>query len=145
MGSGSVVIATAELVDLSREECLARLAAGSVGRVAFTQAAMPALEAIVYRPDAGDVIFGVVAGSRLDRATARVNVLGLEAEIDPLTRCGWSVQGIGESYEVTNPDRLARTRIDTDVVVPLVRTVAIPLRRLTGYRLGVTEEASATA
>lgn len=51
---------------------------------------------------------------------------------------GWSVLGIGEAYEVTDPTRLAD--LATRMPPPWVpnrddHTVAVPLQRLTGRQL----------
>jgi nitroimidazol reductase NimA-like FMN-containing flavoprotein (pyridoxamine 5'-phosphate oxidase superfamily) len=92
---------------LDRDECLRLLAKGVLGRVVSTDAAMPAAEPVRYLLDGENIIFCATAGSRL--ATATLNkVVGFQAEdIDPCTHTGWGVLGVGQAYEITDPDQLA--------------------------------------
>jgi hypothetical protein len=60
-------------------------------------------------------------------------------ELDVGARTGWSVLGVGEAYEVVEPDRLARLAGHLQrpwVPAPDPRTICIPLQRLTGRRMG---------
>ena len=129
---------TGELTELRREECLGLLARGVVGRVVFTEGALPAALPVAYLLDGGDVVFRTAGGGTLAVATLNRVVAFQADEIDPLRRTGWSVLAVGEAYEVTDPRRLA----DLDDRMPESwaanrdgRTVAIPLQRLTGRRL----------
>jgi hypothetical protein len=84
-------------------------------------------------------VFRTVNGGKLAAATLH-RVVAFEAdEIDLAARAGWSVLGVGEASEVTDPERLAdlATRMPPPWVPDrLDHTVAIPLERLTGRRLG---------
>jgi uncharacterized protein len=133
------VAGTGELTELGREECLRLLAGRLVGRVVFTEAALPAAHPVAYLLDGDEVLFRTANGGKLAAATLRHVVAFQVDEIDPVGRTGWSVLGIGQAYEVTDPGRLA----DLAARMPTpwasnhdAHTVAIPLQRLTGRVLG---------
>jgi hypothetical protein len=75
-------------------------------------------------------------------AATRHQIVGFQAdEIDPYTRTGWSVLGVGQAYEVLTPTRLAELAARQPAPWILDRTehtIAIPLQRLTGRRLHPT-------
>jgi len=126
----------AELVELERSECLSLLAQGEVGRVVFTEAAMPAAHPVNYLLDGEEILFRT--GARYCIA-ARLAVVGFQADdIDPRTRTGWSVLGVGHTYEVVDPERLA-TLADAlpEAWAPgrTAHVIAIALQHLTGRRL----------
>jgi len=134
--------AAAELVELDRGECLRLLGKSTVGRVVFTEGALPAAHPVTYLLDDEDllddeeVIFRTGAGSKL-AAAARHHIVGFQAdEIDSYTRIGWSVLGVGEAYEVVTPIRLAGLatrqpvpwipdRSEMKQVVPTVANVSV--------------------
>jgi nitroimidazol reductase NimA-like FMN-containing flavoprotein (pyridoxamine 5'-phosphate oxidase superfamily) len=123
------VVQSVEPADLTRDGCLRLLGAATVGRIVFTEAAMPAVEPVGYRLDGEEVVFHVAHGGTLAVATKNA-VVGFQVDsIDLETDTGWSVLGIGKAYEVVDPDRLARGRAGTRLVV------AVPMERLSGHRL----------
>jgi nitroimidazol reductase NimA-like FMN-containing flavoprotein (pyridoxamine 5'-phosphate oxidase superfamily) len=95
---------------LSRDECLALLASVPVGRIIYTQRALPAVELVNFALDQGDIVIRTDRGGKLAAAT-RGAVVAFEADqLDLDSRSGWSVTAIGQSSEVTDPDDLARLR-----------------------------------
>ena len=68
-----------ELVDVQREECLALLAEGVVGRMVYTEGAMPAAHPVTYCLDGDEVVFRTGDGSKL-AAAARHHVVGFEID-----------------------------------------------------------------
>ena len=95
---------------LSRDECLALLASVPVGRLIYTQRALPAVELVNFALDHGDIVIRTDGGGKLAAAT-RGAVVAFEADqLDLDTRSGWSVTAIGPSSEVTDPEELARLR-----------------------------------
>ena len=130
--------APGELHELDRTECFRLLARGVVGRVAFTDGALPAVQPVVYHLDDEEIIFRTRNGSKLAAAT-RNAVVGFEVDdFDLQTRTGWSVLGIGEAYEVVDPVRLAElsdTHTDPWVRGHDAHTIAIPLQLITGRHL----------
>jgi nitroimidazol reductase NimA-like FMN-containing flavoprotein (pyridoxamine 5'-phosphate oxidase superfamily) len=127
-----------ELFDLERSECLRLLAHSLVGRVVFTDAALPAAQPVVYRLDDEEIVFRTKNGSKL-AAAVRHAVVAFEVDhVDVEARSGWSVLGIGHAYEIVDPVRLAELAGDhTDVWVSGhdAHTIAIPLQIITGRRL----------
>ena len=133
---------TTELVEvdeLGRPECLRLLAGGVVGRVVFSDAAMPAARPVAYVIDGGEVVFRTADRSPFAVAT-RDTVVAFEAdEIDPVDLTGWTVLGIGTSYPVTEPDRLSRLAGPASSLQNGIRpvvVVAVRLELVTGHLLG---------
>jgi len=129
----------AELVELSRAECLRRLASQAVGRVVFTERALPAAHPVTYLLDGEEIVFRTAATAKLAAATLH-NIVAFEVdEIDVDARSGWSVLGIGMAYEITDADRLAGlvTRMPAPWAAVAVegRVIGIPLQSLTGREL----------
>jgi uncharacterized protein len=110
--------------ELDREQCLDLLAGGGFGRVVGTDSAMPAVYPISYVLDGQEVIFQTEAGSSL--AGTAGDVVAFQADqFDSVSGIGWTVLGIGKPYQLpANPATISAA------------TLAIPLRRLTGHRLG---------
>ena len=90
-----------ELIELDREECLALLAAGRVGR--FAVASMndaPLVVPVNYVMDGDAVVFRTAAGEKLAQLRRRASF-----EVDGLdqpTETGWSVLVRGFAYEATS-------------------------------------------
>jgi nitroimidazol reductase NimA-like FMN-containing flavoprotein (pyridoxamine 5'-phosphate oxidase superfamily) len=130
---------TAELTELRREECLRLLAGTVVGRIVFTEGALPAAHPVTYLLDGEEIVFCAANGGKLAAATLH-HVVAFEVdEIDVPARSGWSVLGVGQAYEVTDPVRLAALADHLPMSWTPNRgshTVAVPLQRLTGRRLG---------
>ncbi len=131
-------LAPSELHELKRTECLRLLAHGAVGRVAFTDGALPAVQPVAYHLDDEEIVFRTKNGSKLAAAT-RHAVVGFEVDdFDLEARTGWSVLGVGEAYEIVDPARLAAladTHTDPWVQGHDAHTIAIPLQLVTGRRL----------
>jgi para-nitrobenzyl esterase len=133
-----VVTKAGELRELHRADCLRLLVRGSIGRVVFTEGALPAAHPVTYLLDGEEIVFRTADGGKLAAATLRRVVAFQVDEIDVEATSGWSVLGVGEAYEVTDPRRLAD--LAERMPAPRVRNrdgriVAIPLQRLTGRRL----------
>ncbi|HSK57898.1 MAG TPA: pyridoxamine 5'-phosphate oxidase family protein [Actinomycetospora sp.] len=100
-------------MDLYREsealtvaECWRRLASVAVGRVVFTERALPAVHPVNFLVHGRAVIIRTGPGPTLD-AARRGDVLAFEADhIDPETRTGWSVLVVGHAAVVGDVDRL---------------------------------------
>ncbi|HEY4420309.1 MAG TPA: pyridoxamine 5'-phosphate oxidase family protein [Pseudonocardia sp.] len=131
------VAAVAELVELDRSECLRLLAQVDVGRIVFTEAAMPAALPVHYLLEGEEVLFRA-GGGRYFTATHPA-VVGFQVDnLDPATRSGWSVLGVGQAYEVLDSARLALITggvPESWAPGPAAHVVAVPLQHLTGRRL----------
>jgi nitroimidazol reductase NimA-like FMN-containing flavoprotein (pyridoxamine 5'-phosphate oxidase superfamily) len=127
-----------ELVELTRSECLRLLAGGVIGRVVFTDSALPTVQPVNYVLDDEEIIFRTANGSKLAAATRNAVVAFQLDHFDTTTRSGWSVLGVGEAYEVVDPARLAELEdLQPD---PWVRdrdahVLCIPPSILTGRRV----------
>jgi uncharacterized protein len=130
--------ARSTVVELSWQECLALLATAPVGRVIFTDRAMPAAQPVNYLLDGEEIIFRTANGSKL-AAAVRHAVVGFQVdEIDTSSRTGWSVLGVGEANEVVHPDRLAELAdlmADPWVDDHDAHTISISLQIVSGRRL----------
>ncbi|MBA9002764.1 pyridoxamine 5'-phosphate oxidase family protein [Thermomonospora cellulosilytica] len=101
---------TGGLEILEHTECLSLLARAPLGRIVFTDRALPAVLPVNFALDGEDVIIRTGAGSKL-AAAARNAIVAFEADdYDPATRTGWSVVLVGTARVVTNPAELARLR-----------------------------------
>ncbi|QHC22689.1 pyridoxamine 5'-phosphate oxidase family protein [Streptomyces sp. GS7] len=99
--------------ELDREEALRLLGSVSLGRIVFTQDALPAIRPVNHLLHHGEVVIRTHEGAALATAlTGRPDgggiVVAYEADaIDPATHCGWSVVVTGYCHLVTDPDDLA--------------------------------------
>lgn len=131
-------VAIADLAPLDRAECLRLLRDEVVGRVIFTDAAMPTALPVTYTVHDDEIVFRVRAGGALAHAVHQV-VVAFEADsVDPVTLTGWSVVGVGQTYDVTDParlDDLSAAHVFPWAPAGPAVTVAIRLQQLTGSRL----------
>ncbi|MFF5142970.1 pyridoxamine 5'-phosphate oxidase family protein [Streptomyces sp. NPDC013157] len=94
---------------LDRQECLRLLAKVPVGRVVYTQQALPAVLPVSFSVDAdASVLLCTAAGSALVRAIAGVVVAFEADEFDAENRSGWSVVVTGRASVVRDPAEHAR-------------------------------------
>src|SRR5437868_2616468 len=103
--SGYAADQAVALVELDRDERLRLLATAAIGRVVFTDRALPAAQPVNYLLDGEEVVFRTGNGSKLAAATSRrVVEFGVD-ELDYLTQTGWTARGVGIAYEVVDHDR----------------------------------------
>ena len=93
---------------LTEEECLDLLAAGGVGRVGATIAALPVIMPVNYAFVDGEILFRTGEGTKLSAATQRAVVAFEVDTYDAHSASGWSVLVVGRSSVVTDPLELAR-------------------------------------
>ncbi|MBS2531734.1 pyridoxamine 5'-phosphate oxidase family protein [Catenulispora sp. NF23] len=127
------------LGELSERECLDRLASTPVGRIAFSQNALPAVVPVNFVLDDGHILFRTAPGSELDTAV-RGAVVAFEADdIDPGTRTGWSVLVVGRCSHETDAaviERLDHFPLDPWLPDPTNHFVRICCDQITGRILG---------
>lgn len=93
---------------LSREECLELLGSSPIGRIVFTDRALPAVQPVNFCLFEGNVVIRTMAGSKL-AAAARHAVVAFEVdEFDAEMRWGWSVTAVGHARAVTDPEETSR-------------------------------------
>lgn len=123
------------MTEIDRAGCLELLASSQIGRVVYTEAALPAAHPVNYLLDDEEIVFRTSRGAKLTAAT-RGNVVGFQVdEIDVERRSGWSVLGVGEAYEIVDPVRLSELAGRLPSPWAPDRTahcISIPLQRLTG-------------
>jgi len=121
-------------------QCWDLLTTQPFGRLSFTgHSGVPVIVLVNYVIDGETVVLRSGRGPKLN-AASRGDLVAFEAdEIDVATRTGWSVLGVGEAYEVTDPRRLTslRARMPEPWAAPARdgHTIAVPLQRLTGRKL----------
>ncbi|URM92305.1 pyridoxamine 5'-phosphate oxidase family protein [Streptomyces sp. MRC013] len=96
-----------------RAEALRLLGTVSLGRIVFTQQALPAVRPVNHLIDGEDVIVQLHDGATLASLVTPANTAGVvvayEADaIDPETHTGWSVMVTGYAHRVTDERELAR-------------------------------------
>jgi uncharacterized protein len=88
---------------LEEDECLELLAGAVVGRLAFTEDAMPAIQPVSFGILDGEVLIPTRPGSKV-AAASRGAVVAFEVDdVDAVERTGWNVTVIGPSRVVTDP------------------------------------------
>jgi nitroimidazol reductase NimA-like FMN-containing flavoprotein (pyridoxamine 5'-phosphate oxidase superfamily) len=97
-------------VVLDRVECDRLLAAGSVGRIAFTDSALPQIIPVNYVMDGHSIVFRTAATGRL-AACCREAVVAFEVDdVDSDVRTGSSVLVVGDATAVTEESEIVRLR-----------------------------------
>ncbi|GAS90575.1 pyridoxamine 5'-phosphate oxidase family protein [Mycolicibacterium brisbanense] len=95
-----------ELDVLTRRQCLDLLQGPRVGRLVFTEDALPAVQPVNYRIWRDQVVIRVAGGAKLAAATLH-QVVAFEADdLDPDLRTGWSVTVVGHAEPITDVDEL---------------------------------------
>ncbi|MEU9890985.1 pyridoxamine 5'-phosphate oxidase family protein [Sphaerisporangium sp. NPDC051017] len=130
---------SAGLLVLTRAECLHLLSSTPVGRIVFTDRALPTVQPVNYHLYGETIVIRTAGGSKLAAAT-RNAVVAFEADqIEVATRTGWSVTVVGHARAVTEPQEIER--LDA---LPLIRWapggqdhfIVIQAEQVSGRRLG---------
>jgi nitroimidazol reductase NimA-like FMN-containing flavoprotein (pyridoxamine 5'-phosphate oxidase superfamily) len=97
-------------VPLDRDECDRLLKQMSVGRVAYTDAALPQIIPVNYAMDGKSIVFRTTARGRL-AACCRDAIVAFEVdETDREARTGWSVLVVGDATAITDESEILRAR-----------------------------------
>jgi nitroimidazol reductase NimA-like FMN-containing flavoprotein (pyridoxamine 5'-phosphate oxidase superfamily) len=134
------VLQPRQAIDLTEGECWQLLRAVSLGRVVFTQHAMPAIRPVNHVVEDRKIIIRSHAGAAIvSRAVADAgSVVCYEADdLDPIRHTGWSVIVTGMARLVSEPAEIARYH---DLLEPWIagqmdHVVAIEPRFVSGLRL----------
>ncbi len=95
---------------LARDECLSLLATAPIGRIVFTERALPAVRLVNFVLHGDQIVIRTGEGNKLMPAV-RHAVVAFEAdEVDYRAHTGWSVTVIGHARQVTEPAELAELR-----------------------------------
>ncbi|KUH95099.1 pyridoxamine 5'-phosphate oxidase family protein [Mycobacterium neumannii] len=95
-----------ELETLNRRQCLDLLGGVRVGRLVFTEDALPAVQPVNFRLWHDDVVIRVAGGPKLAAATDNQVVAFQADELDADLRTGWSVTVVGHAEPITDVDEL---------------------------------------
>ena len=123
---------------LDRAECFRLLRTVRVGRIAFTECALPAIHPVNFTVDGTDVIIRTSGGGKLAAAVTGAVVAFEADEVDTTTRSGWSVVVIGHAAVIYDIDRLVALAEPSDLPWVLGRSdhvIRIKAERVTGRRL----------
>ena len=134
--------AAPQLVEISRAECLALLAANEFGRVVVCDgpSQVPLVRPVGYRFDtpSQSIVFRTLAGSKFHMLARSIRA-GFEVDgHDPETGSGWSVIVIGSTEMITQATEIQRlTRLDarTWPAADQAHWAHIRARTVTGRRL----------
>jgi hypothetical protein len=99
---------TRELDVLDQEQCLALMRTATIGRVAFTHGALPAVQPVTFALGEEEVFIPTHPGNKVV-AASRGAVVAFEVDdVDPAARTGWSVTVVGPSRVISEPAEVAR-------------------------------------
>ncbi|WP_407840662.1 pyridoxamine 5'-phosphate oxidase family protein [Streptomyces sp. DSM 116496] len=128
--------------ELDRAEALRLLGTVSLGRIVFTQSALPAVRPVNHLVEGEDVIVRIHDDGALASLVAPADTPGVvvayEADaIDPVTHLGWSVVVTGYACPVADADEAARFAALLRPWVGDSMTGALRIRPdlVTGFRL----------
>lgn len=94
---------------LTPAECRALVARKSVGRVVYTDQALPTALPVNYAVSGNDIVFRTDPKGRLAATAARGTVLAFQVdEIDDAAEAGWSVLLVGLAERITAAADIAR-------------------------------------
>lgn len=96
------------LEKLDRDQCLTLLGTRSIGRVAVTIAALPAIFPVNFTLMDDDIVFRSSPGSKLTAAAQRAVVAFEVDDVDNMYHSGWSVLVVGPASEITDRAELER-------------------------------------
>lgn len=123
---------------LGHTECLALMRTVPLGRVVFTDQALPAIQPVNFVLDGSDVVIRTSPGSKLALAT-RGAIVAFEAdEFDSFGGTGWSVTMVGQARPVrdtTEVERLSKLPLDPWAPGPLSSFVRIRCQQISGRRI----------
>ncbi|QTI49496.1 hypothetical protein JYK04_07368 [Streptomyces nojiriensis] len=128
--------------ELDRADALRLLSTVSLGRIVFTQHALPAVRPVNHLVEGEDVIVRIHDGGALASLAAPADAPGVvvayEADdIDPVTHLGWSVVVTGYARVVVDTDEVDRYAhlLRPWVARPMTSALRIHPDLVTGFRL----------
>lgn len=123
---------------LSSDECLVLAGTVSIGRIVFTDRALPAVQPVNFVLDNGCVIIRTTEGTKLAAATRHAIVAFEVDDFDSNAQAGWSVTLVGRAEPVRDPaesDRLAGLPLRSWASGARVRFIRIIPELVNGRRL----------
>ena len=133
------MVQVSELHTLDRAECLERLRTVTVGRIAFTERGLPAIQPVNFTVNGSNVIIRTSSGGKLAAAVTGAMVAFEADEVEADSRSGWSVVVLGHASLIRDIDELvALAGPDSHPWVPgrSDHVIRIKSERITGRRVG---------
>jgi uncharacterized protein len=97
-------------IRLDQQQCWERLRTAAVGRLSYTEHALPVIRAVPFVVDGTSVVVALRYSASRPAAFSRVTIVAFEAgEWSPDTQTGWSVHCIGKA-QVLPPDEVVQVR-----------------------------------
>jgi nitroimidazol reductase NimA-like FMN-containing flavoprotein (pyridoxamine 5'-phosphate oxidase superfamily) len=133
---------------LDEEECRRLLGRAVIGRLAYTEGALPAIQPVHFTMHEGRVLIPTRVGSKV-AAASRGAVVAFEVdEFDVRTRTGWNVTVVGNAHVLSDPAEVAvlealGTRAWAPADRPCFITVELALVRGRRIVAGPADDASA--
>jgi uncharacterized protein len=124
---------------LDEAECLDLLRTAVIGRVAFTEAALPAIQPVSFWLDGGQIVIPTRFGSKVTAASrGAVLAFGVD-DVQPADRSGWNVTVVGPSRVISEPREVVA--LDESATRPWAGPddrcyIAIAIRLVRGRRGG---------
>jgi hypothetical protein len=91
-----------ELEVLDEEQCLTLLGTVTIGRLAFTEAALPAVQPVSFAAVGGEIFIPTRQGSQVATASRGAVVAFEVDDVDARARTGWNVTVVGPSRVISN-------------------------------------------
>jgi uncharacterized protein len=89
---------------LDRPTCLALLAGASLGRLVFTDRALPDVLPVHYRMDGDSIVMKLATATAASRGSRGMVVAFTVDEFDATARSGWSVTAVGSADEISDQE-----------------------------------------
>ncbi|MFC4048060.1 pyridoxamine 5'-phosphate oxidase family protein [Actinomadura syzygii] len=121
---------------LTRGECLDLMGTVKVGRVVFTEHALPAVMPVGFVLEGGDVVVCVPPASGLAAATGGAIVAFEADDLGTTGPAGWTVTVVGRARVVRDPGDPARRALAAWTSGPRPEFMRISCQRVTGRRVG---------
>jgi nitroimidazol reductase NimA-like FMN-containing flavoprotein (pyridoxamine 5'-phosphate oxidase superfamily) len=133
------------LRQLSYDECLRRLDASAVGRVAITEHALPAIVPVNYLRIDGNLVFRTDPNGMLAHGCDGTVVAFEIDEVDPAGSTGWSVLVVGTAQLLRGDDAAATgANLTSAVTAGRDQVVAVSLGQVTGREVVTQSSGSQT-
>lgn len=100
---------------LSTQECLALLGKAGVGRLAFTERAMPAVRPVAFAVDDGCLVLRASPPEAFRSLDRQIVALEIDS-IDPAMLDGWHVVVVGKATRSAVEDHIPLFRLPLEIV-----------------------------
>ena len=144
--SGSEHYRRVEVLD--DDECRRLLAGAVLGRLAYTEGALPAIQPVHFALRDGRILIPTRVGSKVAGASRGAVVAFEVDEFDPRAETGWNVTVVGPAHVLSDPAEIADLealgiRAWAPADVPCFITVELTLVRGRRIMAGTTDDAFA--